>query len=386
MNFRQRLELTAADLSLRFFNGFLRLLAWLFFSRLRQPPKKILVYKLGNIGDVVCAMPAFDTIRNNYSEAEIVLLSSPGQRGAPGAAELLKHSPSFDRRRIYYSDEINSFSGIINIWRELRREKFDLFIQLPDDWADFRTLARNMIFAKMIGVRSAFGFILRTSVLFKKTQVDWRPLQKNEVESLLAILSANDVKTDEVDFDFGDTAFEKSAAENLLREGFGRIPAKLIGFNLGAKRPANEWGDSNFLAAADFIQKKGNHLLIFFGGEKDRERNEKTIQSLSWPDRALNAAGRADLLTSRELMKKCLFLVSSDTGTVHLAASAGCPVIAVYSVRSAFGKWFPWGSGHEPLFHRFFDCDYRQESCIAKSSISVKIEEVIGACREFLEK
>lgn len=386
MNSRQRFELVVADLSLRFFNGLLRLLAWLSFRRLRQSPQKILVYKLGNIGDVVCAVPSFNAIRKNYPKAEITLLSSPGRRGAPGASELLKYSPSFDRQRIYYSDEINSFSGIKNLWRELRLEKFDLFIQLPDDWANFRTLARNIIFAKTIGVRSAFGFFLRTSNLFKKTQVDWRPLQKNEVESLLAILSANGVIADEPDFDFGDTSIEKEIAENFLREKFGGIQDKLIGFNLGAKRPANQWGDNNFLQVAAYLQEKHGFSLIFFGGLGEKERNDKLIELLPWRDRAFNLAGTADLLTSRELMKKCIFLVSNDTGAAHLAASVGVPVVGIYNLRNILGKWFPYGKNNKIVFHRFATCDYHQEECLEKSLRSVTIEEVLAACRDLLKK
>jgi len=385
MNFRQKTALAAAGFSLGFFNFGLYFLNKILFRGLSVAPRKILVYKLGNIGDVICAVPAFVTIRQNYPQAEIVLLSSPGRWGAPGAAELLKHAGYFNRQRIYFGDEISSWSGIKNLWRELRKEKFNLFIQLPDDWANFRTLARNMIFARLIGAKKAVGFVLRTSDLFKKIQVDCSPLQKNEVESLLDVIRRSGLKTGGITFDFGDVSEEKAAAAGLLKRTFGILPEKLIGLNLGAKRPANEWGDGNFRKIAGWLQREKGCSLVFFGGEKDRVRNDSVIKSLPHPEKAVNAAGEADLLVTRELMNLCLFVISNDTGAAHLSASIGRSVIGIYNIRNVLGKWFPYGDQHKLLYHKSMDCDYRKEDCVKKSIDAVSVEEVETACGNFLK-
>ena len=60
------------------------------FIELKSAPKNILIYKIGNIGDIVCAVPSFMAIRQYYPEAKITLLSSPGKRDVPGAKEFVK--------------------------------------------------------------------------------------------------------------------------------------------------------------------------------------------------------------------------------------------------------------------------------------------------------
>src|SRR4030067_3579101 len=72
-------------------NGVLSLLqALLWLRSMPRNPKKICIHRVGQIGDILCAIPAIKAIRKAYPEAEITLLTSPGEEGNPGAAELLK--------------------------------------------------------------------------------------------------------------------------------------------------------------------------------------------------------------------------------------------------------------------------------------------------------
>ncbi len=143
-------------------NLILALFKGLFFVSLKDKPGNILIYKIGNIGDVVCAVPSLIAIRRAYPEAKITLLTSPGQIGAIGAKEILKGSWYIDELKVYYSQDINSYQKIKKFIGHLRENYYDLFIQIPDDLADFKTLFRNMVFAKFIGAKSAFGFKIRS--------------------------------------------------------------------------------------------------------------------------------------------------------------------------------------------------------------------------------
>ena len=84
--FKQKIELGIVRLSKNSLNLALRVCEAVFFFRRVESPKKILVFKVGNIGDIICAIPSFIAIRKNYPEAEITLLTSPGVKGIPGAS------------------------------------------------------------------------------------------------------------------------------------------------------------------------------------------------------------------------------------------------------------------------------------------------------------
>src|SRR5262249_18989788 len=135
--------------------------------------RNVLIYKIGNIGDITCAIPAFIAIRKRFPHSRITLLTSPGKRGSLGANELLTDVPYLDDMALYYTEDITTWQQKKELIKKLRSKKFDLFIQLPDDIAKFRTLVRNMLFAKSLGARCGFGFTIRTIRLFKKTQTDF---------------------------------------------------------------------------------------------------------------------------------------------------------------------------------------------------------------------
>lgn len=346
-------------------------------------PQNILIYKIGNIGDIVCAAPALVAIRRFYPEAKITLLTSPGKIGAPGAKELLSGVWYLDNLEIYYGDDIDSWRKKLNFAKKLRERKYDLFIQLPDDLADFRTLLRNMIFAKLSGAESAFGFTIRTIQLFKKTQVDYST-QKTEVESLLDLLKENGVKAERVEFDFSVSPNQKEKVKNLLIKFTSSQDVNLVVISPGGKRESNRWPTERFAELVKYLGDKYGAKIIIIGGKEDIEKAE-IIKAAVGEKNVLITCGEFDFLETFEVLKRCLFLISNSTGNIHLAAAAGIPAIGLYGVRDVFGRWFPYGSRHKILYHKFLDCDYKNEDCIKKSIEVISIEEAKNACDEVMK-
>ena len=217
ISFKKKNQLLAVKLWINWLNFWLNFFRTLLFRKLKSASKNILIYKIGNIGDIVCAVPAIIAIRKNFQEAKIALLTSPGKIEASGAKELLEKAWYVDELKVYYGADIDSWQKKKKLVGDLKKNRYDLFIQLPDDLANFRTLFRNMIFAKLIGVKSAFGFKIRTIQLFKKTQVDYTT-QKTEVESLLDLLKENSIKVGEAEFDFNISDEHKNKVKKLLEE------------------------------------------------------------------------------------------------------------------------------------------------------------------------
>lgn len=366
-------------------NFILFLLNKFLFRPLGTNPQNILIYKIGNIGDIVCAVPSFIAIRKNYPQAEITLLTSPGPKGSVGVIDFLKGAWYFDKIENYYLEDIDTFKKKLELISRLRKNSYDLFVQLPDDWTKFRTLLRNIFFAKLIGAKTAFGFYLRSSWLFRKSQIDYSPLYSNEVESLLFLLKRNGVNTDEVKFDFPITQEMEAKVEKLLGSFRLKDDNLFIGLGPGAKFSSKEWPLERFIEISRYLFKKYNARFVAVGGSQDIEKGEKIQKSLG-EDKVLNLAGKLSVLETLLVLKKVKFLLSNDTGTVHLAAAVSTPCVALYSVRSPFGKWFPYGKEHKILYHKFLNCDYKNEECVKKSIEMISVEETIKACEEIINK
>ena len=77
-------------------------------NKLPNDIKKILIYRVGNIGDIICAIPSMAAVKENFPRATIILLSSPGKHGALGSKELLENAEFLDRQIVYYYEDIRS--------------------------------------------------------------------------------------------------------------------------------------------------------------------------------------------------------------------------------------------------------------------------------------
>lgn len=380
VSFIKKFQLIIVSNCINWLNYILNLLNRFLFAKLELPPKNILIYRIGNIGDIVCSVPALIAIRRTYPESRITLLTSPGNEGALGAKELLTGAWYLNELKIYFSKDIDSFSRKINFVKELRKNNYDLFIQIPNNRAVFTTMLRNMTFAKALRAKSAFGFRIRGIQLFKKTQVDYL-FNKTEVESLLDILKENGIKAEKVEFDFNISTEQKNKVKNLLEEKWGKIKKGdiIVAISPGSKREANQWPIERFVEVAEYLQDKYNAKIAIIGGNGDIEKANIIKKSLNKKD-ALILAGKLDLLETLEFLKSCSFLICGSTGPIHLAAAVGIKAIGLYNVRDVYGRWFPYGENNIILYHKFLDCDYKKEECIKKSIKEISIKEVIEAC------
>ena len=365
-----------------FKNLLLQSIASFLFKKSKPDPKRIIVYKTGNIGDIACAVPALIAIRRANPNAHICLITSPGERGRPGAAELLKGVWYLDELFVYHQEDIASLKQKISFIRSLRARKTDLFIQLPEDLAGLRTLFRNIILARVVGARSAFGFVIRTIQLFKKAQVDYLQ-DETEVESLLNMLGNYGIKTRKAEFDFNITEHERKKVQDMLKKK--QKNSNIIIFSPGGKRPANRWPVERFAELAERLVKRYNALIAIVGNDGECCLAEE-IAKKAGKTNTLVLTGKLTLRETICLLEKTSLTVSNSTGTIHLSAALGVPTVVIDSVRNVPGRWFPYGEEHQVLYHKFLSCDYREEICIKKSIETITVDEVFEGCNNILSR
>lgn len=379
------LKLLIVRFSISFFNLMLAILEILLFGRVLKSPKNILVYKVGNIGDTVCAVPSLLAIREHFKNERITFLTSPGSSGAPGAKELLMGSSLFNEMIVYYSEDIDSKEKRKLFLKNLKGKKFDLFIELPEDLTCFRTMVRNMIFARGIGIKRAFGFLINSSRLFKKAQVD-SLIAPQETLRLLNLLARYGIKNNKIKFLLPTANIHRNKIYNILESKFKFLDSKvLITVNPGGKREANCWPKEKYRDLALNLYKKYQAYIVALGADTERDLCSYVLKDLPKLSK-LNACGAFSLLETTELLRHADLLISNSTGTIHIAAAVGTQCVGIYTIRDIPGKWSPYGSSHKVLYHLNFPCNYSSEKCIKKSAESVTLEEAIKACDEILEK
>jgi len=380
-----RFELLLVRAYTHWLNFFLDTLCRLLLLNRQTEARHILIYKIGNIGDITCAIPAFIAIRKRFPNSRITLLTSPGKRGSFGAKELLADVPYLDDMLVYWTEDLADWQKNKEFIKKLRSKKFDLFIQLPDNIARFRTLARNMLFAKSLGVRCAFGFTIRTIRLFKKTQTDFTANQ-TEVESLLELLRAHGIPSNRAEFEFNiSDAIKEKIRQLLTADPSIHNASFIVALSPGGKRETNRWPVERFSETARYLTKKYNAYIVILGGPGDIGLGE-AIGRLLPQEHFSNQCGKLELLETVEFLRHSRLIIANSTGTIHLAAAVGTPAVGIYGVRDIFNRWFPYGAQHHVLYHKFLHCDYNREECIKKSIDMVTVLEVQAACDEILKK
>lgn len=378
----KKIQLFTVKQTKNFLNFILIIFKFILFPFKTKNPKNILIYKVGNIGDIVCAVPAFITVRNFYSNSKITLLTSPGKFGAPGAKEILDEVWYFDEIITYYGDDISSFKKQRGLVKKLRLKKFDLFIQFPDEIASFLTIFRNMIFAKILGVKSAFGFEIRAVKFFKKIQVDYMEV-KTEVESLVEILIKNGIRFSKIEYDFNISNQIADNVKNMLMKWKNNKDI-IVAVCPGGKKLSNIWPADRFKQVLEYLKEKYGVKAVIVGGKDDLEKAKYITKGLKNEEFILKVGN--EILETIEIFKNCDFLISNDTGVVHMAAATNLPAIVIFNVRSPLNTWVPYGQIHKILYHKFIDCDYKNEDCIKKSVEAVSVDEVKSACDQIISK
>lgn len=381
LSFLSRLKLASVQVVIFLLNLFLQGFTSIVFRACKREPKNIIVYKTGNIGDIACAIPALIAIRRAHPNARLSFITSPGERGRPGAAELLKNVWYLDELLVYHKEDVASLQQKIFFLHSLRAKKPDLFIHLPEDLAKFRTLLRNLILARATGAKSAYGFVVRSIQLFKKAQVD-HIREKTEVESLLDLLWNCGIKIQGVEFGFDITKAEREKVQNILKQ---KKVSQIIVFSPGGKRPANLWPKERFAELAKRLVDRYDATIAIVGNYAELHLAEE-IERKADKDNTLVLAGELTLRETIALIEKASLVVSNSTGTIHLSAAVGVPTVVIDTIRNVPGRWFPYGEDHEIVYHRFQSCNYREESCIQKSIEAVTVGEVFEACGRILEK
>lgn len=385
---RQRLQIAFVRLCIFFQNVVLRVFCFVLFRRVENP-RAILIYKVGNIGDIVCAVPCFVAIRKAYPKAHITLLTSPGEKGASGAYDLLQGAGYFDEIHVYYNHDVRNLAAFLKFARTLRGFCYDLFIQIPDDWASFTTLFRNLIFAKYIGARMAFGFEVRTFLhLFMKTQIDCFT-QEQETASLLRMLSKYGIHSRKVCFDIPISKADEDSARGLLEEAWGDNFSSykmLVGIHMKSKRREKEWSSASFGRVMRYLEDQYRARFIIFGGGGDVSEAWDAAYMLRNEQNACIVAGRVNLKQALATLQYCHFVVCIDSGIMHMAASLGKPCVALFSTFNILGRWFPYRTNHEIIFHRGLSCDYRDPVCVKQSMDRITEEEVIQACERVIAR
>jgi ADP-heptose:LPS heptosyltransferase len=118
-------------------------------------------------------------------------------------------------------------------------------------------------------------------------------------------------------------------------------PFGLVIPGASAHRPEKRWPAERYAALCKRIVERGATPVIV--GHNDEKEAAATITKLE--PRAKSIVARTDLFQVAALAERAAFAVGNDTGPMHIAAAAGCPCVVLFSSDSDPARVCPRGRG-----------------------------------------
>jgi len=159
-----------------------------------------------------------------------------------------------------------------------------------------------------------------------------------------------------------------------------------IGLCPGAEYgPAKRWLPERFTEVAAKITAQSSVQWILFGTKKDAAIGEQIAAAIG--DHCVNRIGQTTLDQLIDELRECSLLLTNDTGTMHLAALLGVPVVAVFGSTEP-RLTGPLGNGHIVLRHHVecSPCFLRECPIDFRCMKAVSADEVAGAVMSMLDK
>jgi lipopolysaccharide heptosyltransferase II len=171
-----------------------------------------------------------------------------------------------------------------------------------------------------------------------------------------------------------------------------RHPRLRIGLCPGAEYgPAKRWLPERFAETMRAIHERTGCEWRIFGVAKDRAVADEIVQLAAVP--VTDLVGKTTLAELIERLRECDLLLTNDTGTMHLAAYLGVPVVAIFgSTEPALTGPLNLGDsaagGHailrrhvecSPCFLRECPIDFRCMKAVTSAEVIAAIEQRLQA-------
>ena len=342
---------------------------------------RVLVYRLGSLGDTVVALPALHLVRKAYPRSEVRALTNfrVDEKG-PEMAAVLGNSGLVDGY-FRYRLGMRSPRETLRLLSDIRtwRPSVAVYLAAP---RGRRTALRDVAFLQCAGVGRVVGAPLdndgQTHRLDKGTG-----RRESEARRLARCLkSLGDAAVDDpASWDLGFSDAERTAGTAALGPLSGR---RFLAINVGGKTDVQDWGEGNWSRMLDNVSRTHPDIGLLAVGAADEEARCARLLSC-WRGPTVNLCGRVEPRIAAAAMAHGAAFAGHDSGPLHLAAAVGLPCIGVFSGRNQKGVWFPEGPHHTMLYTDIgcagcarTTCDDLGKACILAIAPARVAEAIIG--------
>lgn len=334
----------------------------------------ILIIEVNWLGDVLFSTPAIKALRKKFPDSRISCLI------VPRVKEVLENNPYIDELIINDEEGLHKgFLGGLKLVEALRSKNFDLAVFFH------RSFSRTL-YVYLAGIPRRLGYnTWKRRFLLTDALSTPKKDSLHRVDHYLNIVKPLGCSIEDRCYEFFLSEEDKKFAEDFWdKKGFKR-GEWIVCLNPGGNWVPKRWPGDNFVQLADRLIREYQAKIIF-SGSKDDILLIKEITLMMEQKEFIVSAGYTNLKQAAAIFKKAHLMVSADSGPLHIAASVGANVLALFGPTSPVITG-PIGKGKIIVLQKDVECGvpcYDTRCVDNRCMRDITVEEVISAVKEFL--
>ncbi len=345
--------------------------------------RRVLIYRLGSLGDTLVALPALHLVARAFPRAERRMLTNvPVSVKAPPAAAILESTGLVDGY-FRYAVGTRSLGALARLWWTLWRWRPDVLVYLGSA-RGVESARRDERFFRLCGVRRIIGLPLTAEM--QQNGCDPQQMLEPEAARLARnIAELGDGHLDDpASWDLHLTDAETSRAGAAMVSVAG-LP--MIAVSVGTKVQSKDWGRDNWRTLLGRVSEMyPGHGLALCGAPEESEASEFAAESWSGGP-VVNLCGQLTPRESAAAFRRARLFIGHDSGPMHLAAAVQTPCVAIFAARNKPRVWFPYGDRHRVVYHQTDCWGCGLETCVVERKrclTSITVDEVVREIRTVL--
>jgi len=279
--------------------------------------KKILIIRFSSIGDIVLTTPVIRCLKKQLN-AEVHYLTKASFKG------MLNNNPHVDK--VHTIDKEISKELIA----QLKAENFDFV-------ADLHHNLRTMRLKKTLNIPSkSFPKYNIQKWLLVNLKIDRMP-DIHIVDRYMETISSLGVVNDMNGLDYFIPA-ASNVDLSLLPQDY---TTGYVGLVIGGHHATKMMSTSKLIEVCERLKEP----VLLLGGPEDTERGEEVVAAVG--TKVFNACGKFKLDESASLVKQAKWIITHDTGLMHIAAAFKKRIVSVWGNTVPELGMYPYLAGSE---------------------------------------
>ncbi|MDW8105767.1 MAG: glycosyltransferase family 9 protein [Armatimonadota bacterium] len=287
-------------------------------SRERKMKRILVVRQENKLGDVLLTTPAFEHLKRSLPGCHITAMIQRDQQ------PVLRYNPYVDA--MWHTEHIPPASQLLVLARQIRSGRFDAVFLMKYNSA-MHTIASWLA---RVPIRAGNAHKYYARMLTHNLRDDPSQATTHAVEygtRKVQLVTATWYDDLRIRLFLSPTARE--SAQQILTES-GVRNGQYFCLHPGTGGSSHRWYPERYAEVADVLTRETGLRAVVTGTRGEQELAQVICSRLG--ERAVDLTGKTNLYETAAIVEGARFVLSGDTGIVHVAAAMATPCVVVHTV------------------------------------------------------